>query len=274
MDNQIETIQRMAKDMRLSALKMAFAAGANGAHVGPGFSAIEIIATLYGGVMKLDASDPTWEGRDRFIISKAHAVLAYYNALSQVGYIPAADLSTFESNDGYLPGHPVMNPGKGIEFSGGSLGMGLGLGIGVALAAKKRKAGFSAYVLLGDGECNEGSVWEAAMSAAHFQLDNLIAIVDCNKLQYDGTTREILDMGDMRKKWESFGWASVDVDGHSVPALYEALKSRPAASKPYAVIAHTIKGKGVSFMENNKEWHHARITKEQYEKALEELTRS
>ena len=268
----ISEIEKMAHNMRKKALNMAFSAGANGAHLGPGLSAMEIIASLYGGVMNLDPKNPRWGKRDRFIVSKAHCVLAYYTALAQVGYIATEDLDTFESNGGYLPGHPVMNENKGIEFSGGSLGLGLSLGIGLALAAKKKGAGNSVYVLLGDGECNEGSVWEAAMSAAHFNVDNLIAIVDCNKLQYDGPTCDILNMADFKAKWESFGWYTVEIDGHCVHEIYDALKNRDVViGKPYAVIAHTVKGKGVSFMENNKDWHHARITKEQYDKAMAEL---
>jgi len=268
----ISTIEKMALNMRKRALKMALSAGTNGSHLGPGLSVMEIIASLYGGVMKLDPKNPKWEKRDRFIVSKAHCVLAYYTALAQVGYIPAEDLDTFESNGGYLPGHPVMNEDKGIEFSGGSLGMGLSLGIGVALSAKKKGLSYSTYVLLGDGECNEGSVWEAAMSAAHFNVDNLIAIVDCNKLQYDGPTCDILNMAEFKAKWRSFGWETVEIDGHCVPDIYDVLKNRKlAAGKPYAVIAHTVKGKGVSFMENNKDWHHSRLTKDLYDKAIAEL---
>jgi transketolase len=164
-----------------------------------------------------------------------------------------------------------MNPAKGIETSSGSLGMGLSLGIGVALAGKKAQKDYSVYVLMGDGECGEGAVWEAAMSAAHYGLDNLIAIVDRNELQYDGFTREIMDLGDFGAKWRSFGWEVAEIDGHSVREIFDALYPRPRIlDTPYVVIAHTIKGKGVSFMENNREWHHGRLSKSQYAAAVAE----
>ncbi len=275
MDTRSETIKRikdMTKVMRGLALKMAYSSGPNGAHLGAGMSSMEIMATLYGGIVNFDVNNPTWEKRDRLIVSKAHCVLSYYTALSQAGFIDTKDLDLFETNESYLPGHPVINPEKGIEFSGGSLGMGLSLGVGLGLSAKMSGSEHRIYVLLGDGECDEGTIWEAAMSAAHFKLDNLVAIVDRNNLQYDGDTHEIMDLGNIGLKWESFGWKTIEIDGHNVSEVYDALiNCKSYTGNPCVIIANTVKGKGVSFMENKKEWHHSRLTKDQFEAALKEL---
>lgn len=273
MDEKIIGMQGMAKRMREQALKMALSAGSNGAHLGGGLSMIEIMATLYGGVLRIDPKNPLWDERDRFILSKGHGVLAYYTALAEAGFFPAADLETFEVNGEFLPGHPVMNPQKGIECSSGSLGMGLSLGIGIALAGRMRGKQYRTFVLMGDGECDEGSVWEAAMSASHFRLGNLVAIVDHNCLQYDGSCCDIMNLENFRAKWESFGWIVTEPDGHDIRQLYEALSScnGNADGKPRVIIARTRKGCGVSFMENNAAWHHARLSKDQYDTALCEL---
>lgn len=270
-DELVNKAERMAKTMRRNALEMAFQAGHNGAHLGPGFSMMELAAVLYGGILRIDPANPCSPDRDRFILSKGHGVLAYYTALEQAGFITHDELMTFEQNEGFLPGHPIMNLEKGIETSSGSLGMGLSLGVGVALAGRKAKRDYRVFVMLGDGECEEGSVWEAAMSAAQYKLDNLIVIVDRNKLQYDGTTSEVMDLGDLGAKWKSFGWEVAEIDGHNVREIFAAMEERPcSAGKPYVVIAHTVKGKGVSFMENKREWHHGRLSKSQYEAAMAE----
>lgn len=273
LDNgMIERLRAMARRMRLKALELAFKVGNKGSHVGPGLSMIEIMATLYGGILNLDSANPEWDERDRFILSKGHGVLAYYTALAEAGFISESLLETFEENEGVLPGHPIMNPGLGIESSSGSLGMGLSLAIGSAMSAKFRKKKYRVFTLLGDGECAEGSVWEGAMAAAHYQLDNLTAIIDCNKLQYDGLTSEIMNLGDLGAKWKAFGWDVREVDGHDVGALYEAFtETSDRNSIPHLVIAHTVKGKGVAFMEGNKVWHHGRLSKDQYNEALEGL---
>ena len=205
-DKKIKQIQDMPKRMRKNVLDMALTAGASSSHFGGGLSIVDITATLYGVIMKLDLKNPKWENRDRFILSKGHGVLGYYTALSEVGYISEKDLKTFEKDGTYLFGHPVMNRSKGIEFSNGSLGMGLSLGIGVALAGKRKNIDYKVYVLMGDGECNEGSVWEAAMAGPHYKLDNLVAILDKNNLQQTGTNSEIMSVGDLVSKWKSFGW--------------------------------------------------------------------
>ena len=268
---KILEIQDMAKRMRKKVLDMALTAGASSSHFGGGLSIVDITATLYGAIMKLDPKNPKWENRDRFILSKGHGVLGYYTALSEIGYISEKDLKTFEKDGTYLFGHPVMNRSKGIEFSNGSLGMGLSLGIGVALAGKRKNIAFKVYVLMGDGECNEGSVWEAALSAPQFQLDNIFAIIDRNNFQQTGSNEEIMSVGDLESKWKSFGWQVVGVDGHNIEELYDAFTADYEKKKPVAIIAHTIKGKGFSFSENNNDWHHAPLSKSQYEIAINEL---
>jgi transketolase len=256
--------------MRGDTLRMSLAAGAAGAHLGGGLSMIEIMAALYFGVLRYDARNPLWEQRDRFILSKGHGAPVLYAALSLAGFIDEKEFATFKANGTRLTGHPHMDLERGIEFSSGSLGQGLALGVGSALALRRKGNGLSrVFVLVGDGETNEGSIWEAAMSAAHFELSNLVAIVDNNGLQYDGATRDVMSMGDLPAKWESFGWVARTVDGHDVAALVDALQA-PAA-KPLAVIARTVKGKGVSFMEHNRAWHHARLTQAQFDRAMAEL---
>ena len=263
--------QDMAKRMRKKVLDMALAAGASSSHFGGGLSIVDITATLYGAIMKLDPKNPKWENRDRFILSKGHGVLGYYTALSEIGYISEKDLKTFEKDGTYLFGHPVMNRSKGIEFSNGSLGMGLSLGIGVALAGKRKNIDYKVYVLMGDGECNEGSVWEAAMAGPHYKLDNLVAILDKNNLQQTGTNSEIMSVGDLVSKWKSFGWQVFEIDGHNVPEIYETFLSVKNQNGPVAIVANTVKGKGFSFAENNNVWHHAPLSSSQYKAALEEL---
>jgi transketolase len=269
-DPVIKKIENMARRMRKKALELAYSAGNNGAHLGPGLSIIEITAVLYGGIMKMDPKNPRWADRDRFILSKGHGSLGYYTALAEAGFITADELSGFEKNGGFLPGQPVMNMDKGIEFSSGSLGHGLSLGVGVALAGKKRGRDYKVYVLMGDGECNEGTIWEAAMAARHYKLSNLIAIIDANDLQSDGAREKIL-AADYEAIWKGFGWNVVVIDGHNIPALCETLTTPNKTEYPRVIIARTVKGKGISFMEGNNEWHHNRLTKDQYDAAMREL---
>ena len=268
---EINKVLKFSKAIRKNILDMAFYAGASSAHLGGALSIVEIISVLFCHVMKHNP-DPQWQDRDRFILSKGHACLAYYAALCEIGYISKNELKTFEKNNSNLLGHPVMNREIGIDFSNGSLGMGLSLGIGVALSIKKRKKNNRVFVILGDGECNEGSVWEAAMAAAHFKLDNLFVFVDNNKFQQTGTNNQIMSTGNLRDKWESFGWNSVNLDGHNIEELcnYFQLKKN-SISSPSAIIANTIKGKGFSFSENNNDWHHSILSKKLYEQALQEL---
>ncbi len=270
-DEVVASISEMSRRMRKTVLDMALEAGASSAHFGGALSIIEITATLFGSVMRYDPMNPEWDERDRFILSKGHGCLGYYSALAEAGFLTPEDLLSFEKTGTSLPGHPVINRKKGIEFSNGSLGMGLSLGIGVALAARRRKRNHRVFVLMGDGECNEGSVWEAAMAAAHFNLDNIVAIIDRNTLQQTGPNSTIMSVGDIADKWRSFEWDVYEVDGHDVGALYDVFCRPYAEGVPKAIVAHTVKGKGFSFSEGNNDWHHAVLTKKQYETALAEI---
>ena len=270
-DDQIKNIKNFAFQVRKNILEMAVAAGASSAHFGGALSITEIVATLFAYQMKIDKKNPKWEERDRFILSKGHACLAYYAALCEVGYISNNELKTFEQNDTNLLGHPVINRDLGIEFSNGSLGMGLSLGIGVAISSKRKKKNFNVYVIVGDGECNEGSIWEGAMAAPNFNLDNLYVIIDKNNFQQTGSNKEIMNVANLKDKWSSFGWHTVELDGHNVKDLCNFFQESKNIKKPKAIIANTIKGKGFSFSENNNDWHHSILSKSFYEKAIKEL---
>ena len=270
---QIKNIKSFALQVRKNILEMALSAGAGSAHFGGALSIAEIVSTLFAHQMKIDKTNPNWEERDRFILSKGHACLAYYAALSEIGYISSKELQTFGKNDTNLLGHPVINKDLGIDFSNGSLGMGLSLGIGVAISSKKKKKNFNVYVIIGDGECNEGSIWEAAMAAPNFKLDNLYVIIDKNNFQQTGSNKEIMNVENLKDKWSSFGWHTVELDGHNIQELCNFFDSSKKIDKPKAVIANTVKGKGFSFSENNNEWHHSVLSKSFYEKAIKELTK-
>ena len=267
----IKRIKKFSLEVKKNILEMALAAGASSAHFGGALSIVEIVSTLFAYQMKIDKKDSNWDKRDRFILSKGHACLAYYAALSEIGYISKDELKTFEKDDTNLLGHPVKNKNLGIDFSNGSLGMGLSLGIGVAISAKKKKLDFNVYVIVGDGECNEGSIWEAAMAAPNFKLNNLYVIVDKNNFQQTGSNKEIMNVENLKEKWSSFGWHTTELDGHNIENLFEFFKNSKKIDKPKAVIANTVKGKGFSFSENNNEWHHTILTKTLYEKAIKEL---
>lgn len=267
--DRIQDIEAMAKYMRLTALDMALAAGKGGAHLGGGLSCIEIFAALYGGVLRFDAKDPCWEDRDRFFVSKNHCVLAQFPALYEAGYIEEHDLYELAKDGGRINGYP-RNVELGLEYSGGSLGMAVSVAIGAALALRERRSDARVYVLMGDGELNEGSVWEAFMSAAHYKLHNLTVIIDRNRLCYDGDTEDVMALEDLGAKLRAFNWKAGRCNGHDVHDLLRALtEERP--DMPYAVIAETVKGKGVSFMENQPEWHHGVLSQKQYEQARSEL---
>lgn len=258
----------MAREMRKDMLRMALKAGASGAHLGGSLSSTEILAVLYRDILRLDSS--RWEERDRFILSKGHCVMAQYAAMHQAGLLSAEDLAKFEEPDSWLCSHATMNIEQGMEFSTGSLGQGLSLGVGTALALQQKHLSEARiFVLMGDGECDEGQVWEAAMAAAHYRLDRLRVIIDVNGMQLDGKTCEVLHQGDLVAKWAAFGWDACAVDGHDEEALRQTLKKESEC--PRAIIARTVKGKGISFMENAVAWHHGRLGRKQFDLALSEL---
>lgn len=267
---KIAELRRLSRTMRKQSLDMALKVGKKGSHLGGGLSAIEIFATLYGAVMKTTPQHPEDPSRDRMIVSKGHCVLAYYNALRHAGFLSDADIDTFEENNTTFHGHASRNVTKGIDFSGGSLGMGFSYAVGVAMSLKKQGLPSKVYSIVGDGECDEGIIWEAAMCAAHYHLDNLTLIVDNNELQYDGPTAEVMTHISLEAKMKAFGFETMVVDGHNPEALLGAFNAAHNGN-PKAVIANTVKGKGVSYMEGVKEWHHNAITPEQYEVAIEEI---
>ena len=245
-----------------------------GSHIGSVFSAAEIIAVLYTSVLRVDPARPDWPERDRLILSKGHAGSAVYAALAETGFFPVENLKTHYANGSVLSGHVSHKGVPGVEVSTGSLGHGLSVACGIALAAKlDKKDGFKVFTILGDGECDEGSVWEAVLFAHHFKLDNLVAIVDYNKMQSLTTCEETLSLAPFGEKWKAFGWNVLECDGHNIDELKNALsKDRVVKDKPSVVIAHTIKGKGISFMENNILWHYRfPHDGEEYDNALKEL---
>jgi transketolase len=266
-------LRKIAHCMRIRALELAYRSGKNGAHLGGGLSAIEIFATLYGAVLNYNYEEPESRLRDRLIVSKGHCVLAYYTALEYKNLLSREELDNFEVNGSLLHGHATRTLSKGIEFSGGSLSMGMSFAIGVALACKKAQIKNHIYVIVGDGECDEGLIWESLMSASNFNLCNLTLIVDSNKLQYDGPITKIMNLGSLIEKIRSFGFFVQEADGHNVDDLLRAFNSRNF-NLPNAIIANTVKGKGVSFMEGKPEWHHSTLSKEQYELALSEQIRN
>jgi len=265
-----EALENVAKRLRRHIVTMIGKAGSG--HPGGSLSAVDIVTMLYWKILRHNPSDPYWPDRDRFILSKGHAAPMLYSALAECGYFPVEELPTLRQIDSRLQGHADRTATPGVEMSSGSLGQGLSFGIGVALAARLDSRDYRTYVLLGDGECNEGQVWEAAMAAPHFHLDNLVAIIDKNGLQIDGPTREIMNTDPMEKKWEAFGWHVIEIDGHDFGKLTEAFnQARMVKRQPTVLIADTIKGKGVSFMENVAGFHGKAPSQEQMETALKEL---
>jgi transketolase len=243
-----------------------------GSHIGAILSVADIVGVLYADILKYDPQNTKLENRDRVILSKGHAGAAIYSALAETGFFSVEELKTHYANGSRLSGHVSHKGVPGVEFSTGSLGHGLSVGAGMALAAKKDGKNYRVFVILGDGECNEGSVWEAALFANHFRLSNLIAIIDHNKMQSLTFCEETLALNPFADKWKAFGWNVIEVDGHDHEQLKEALKTdNVSIDKPTCVIAHTIKGKGISFMENNILWHYRSPQAEEYEAAVKEL---
>ena len=253
--------------MRKRILELSLRAGKNGSHVGGSLSMVETLAVLFA-IMNRDKED--LDKRDRFILSKGHGALALYCALERTGLLTKEETDTFESNGTQYYAHAKRNIAKGIEFSGGSLSLCISFAVCVALSCKEKGLDNHIYVLVGDGECNEGHLWEAAMAAASFKLTNLTVLVDCNGLQSDGFTKDIMDSSSLSRKFSAFGFDAKEVDGHSVDSLREALSVKTSFA-PQAIIANTIKGKGVSFMESEKNWHHGVLTEKLYEQAIQEI---
>jgi len=266
----LEEMAAMAKKLRRHVIKMTGKAGSG--HPGGSLSAAEIVTALYFKYLRHNPANPGWEDRDRFVLSKGHAAPLLYAALAESGYFDVDELATLRVLGSRLQGHCDMTTTLGVEMSSGSLGQGLSFGIGIALAGRLDSRDYRVYVLLGDGECDEGQVWEAAMASAHFKLDNLVAIIDHNKQQIDGWNREVMNLEPLAEKWKAFGWHTIEVDGHDPSQLITAFdEAKQVKGRPTAVIAHTIKGKGVSFMENNPEFHGRAPTAAEVERALEEL---
>jgi transketolase len=266
----IKRLKEQAKEMRKLIIKTSEKAGQG--HVAPAFSTVEITTALYFHFMKFDPKNPTWEDRDRFILSAGHKCLLQYVALAMLGTYPMEMLDTFDQLDSCLGGHPIYEKLPGIEASTGSLGHGLPIALGMAIAGKRDKKDSRVFAILGDGECDEGSIWEAAMAAPKFKLDNLVAIVDYNKLSVDGPVSEVMPLEPFADKWKSFGWGCKEIDGHSFEEILDTLESIPfEKGKPSAIIANTVKGKGVSFIENKLAWHMRAPTEEEAEAALKEI---
>ena len=269
-NSKVKELAEMARRMRRTAVEMAHASGESGAHLGGSLSSIEIYAVLYGAVLNLRPEDPCWEGRDRFVAGKEHAVLAQYPAMAEIGLFPSELLMDYKKNNSPLAGHPLTRE-MGFDYSCCSLGMAMPVAVGMAIDAKRSGRSNRVFTILGDGEMEEGSVWEALLSAAQFRLDNLIAVVDRNGLSSDGFTEEIMALESLEDKFRAFGWECVTVDGHNVEALLRAFEEHTPSGRPFAVIAKTTKGKGLSFAENVAMWHKSVLTDALYEQALREL---
>jgi len=241
-------------------------------HIGSSFSSVDLLVVLYNGVLRIDSARPDWPDRDRFVLSKGHGCAALYAVLAERGFFPLEWLDTFYQNGSRLPGHATHTYLPGVEVSTGSLGHGLSIACGMALAAKRDGKSYRVFALLSDGECDEGSTWEAVLFASHHRLDNLIAIVDYNKIQSLGRVEEVINLEPFAEKWRSFGWAVREIDGHDILEIENTLTQVPfEAGRPSCVIAHTVKGKGVSFMEDKLLWHYRSPQGEEYEAALAEL---
>lgn len=245
---------------------------AKSGHPGGSLSAVEILVTLYFDVMRHDPKNPQWPDRDRFLLSKGHAAPVLYAVMAEAGYVPADQLNSLRKLGSIYQGHPDKRFIPALDASTGSLGQGLSLGLGMAAAARLDKSPTRVYVVLGDGEIQEGQIWEAAMFGAFHKIDNIVAIVDYNRIQLDGFVKDIMELEPLAAKWQSFGWHVIELDGHDIPALQKAFAdAAKVKGKPVALIAHTVKGKGVSFMENNPKFHGQAPTAAELEVALKEL---
>ncbi|OHB97660.1 MAG: transketolase [Planctomycetes bacterium RIFCSPHIGHO2_12_39_6] len=266
----IKSLEERAKIIRRYVIKMLAKAGSG--HPGGSLSAVDLLVVLFYNKMRHNPQQPKWQDRDRFILSKGHGCPALYAILADMGYFSVDKLETLRQFGSILQGHPCMKTTPGIEISSGSLGQGLSVGLGIALAAKLDKKDYRTYVMLGDGEIEEGQIWEAAMAASHYKAENLCAILDQNELQIDGFIHDVMSSHPIPAKWRSFGWHVIEINGHNYKAIIDAYnEAEKTKGRPTIIVAKTVKGKGVSFMENQVDWHGKAPTKEEAEKALTEL---
>jgi transketolase len=266
----VRKLQDRAGVLRRHVLRMVHAAGSG--HVGGSLSAAEMMAVLYFHVLRVDPSRPDWPERDRFVLSKGHACPILYAALAERGFFPVEEILTFRQMNSRLQGHPEMGTLPGVDANAGAEGQGLSVAIGMALAARLDGRSYHTYVMLGDGENDTGQVWEAAMAAGHLKIDNLTAFIDRNGLQQEGPTERIMGLEPLAEKWRAFKWHVVEIDGHHIPSVLEATaEARATKGRPTCNIAHTVKGKGISFMENNPDFHGKAPTDKELEAALREL---
>ncbi|RAL26203.1 transketolase [Thermoflavimicrobium daqui] len=269
-ESKLAYYQELAKTIRQHIVRMTHHAGSG--HPGGSLSATEILTNLFFEHMNVDPQNPDWEHRDYFFLSKGHCTPVYYSVLAEKGFFPVEELLTFRDVDGRLHGHPCSEHCPGVDISSGSLGQGLSVANGVALAAKLNGTNQRAYVMIGDGELQEGQVWEAAMTTPHYQLDNVCAIVDWNKIQLDDYVENVKGLGNLVGKWRAFGWHVIEIDGHDLNQVDHAFhEAKHVKGKPTVILAHTIKGKGISFMENTDKWHGLAPNDEELELALKEL---
>jgi transketolase len=267
---KIKRLEEKAREIRRHIIRMTGAAGSG--HPGGSLSGADIVTALYFAVMRLDPQNPRWPDRDRFVLSKGHAAPLLYAALAERGFFPVEELLTLRRLGSPLQGHPDMKKLPGVEFSTGSLGQGLSAANGMALAARLDGRDYRVYVLLGDGEIQEGMVWEAAMAAAHYRLDNVTAFLDFNGLQIDGPVSKVMSVEPVAEKWRAFGWDVQVIDGHNMEEILRAVeRARAVRGQPQMIVARTVKGKGISFMENMVEWHGVAPKPEEVERALAEL---
>lgn len=266
-----QAIEKMCWQFRKDLINMLFLSQTG--HPGSSLSAVEILTTLYFDKMNgIKPENPEAQGRDRFVLGKGHAAPILYIILAELGFFPKEDLKTLRKLGSHLQGHPNIKRTPGIDYSSAPIGQGLSVGLGMALAAKLDGKDYTTYVVLGDGETQEGMIWEAAMAAAKFKTDNMVVILDKNGVQLDGTTDEVMPLGDVQAKWRSFGWNTISIDGHDIEAISEAVdEAKSVKGKPTIIIANTVKGKGVSYMEGKSMWHGKPIDEEHYKLAISEL---
>ena len=270
MGKSVCELEEIARSVRCGIIDAVF--HAQSGHPGGALSCADILTDLYFNEMNIDLSNPKLEDRDRCILSKGHASPAIYSVLANRGFFSVEDLKTFRKIDSYLQGHPDINKVPGVDMTSGSLGQGLSVANGMAIAAKLNNKEYYVYVILGDGEIAEGQVWEAAMTSSHYKLNNVIAFVDCNGLQIDGNVKDVMNVTPVKEKFDAFGWNTIEIDGHSFEEIHNAVvMAKECKDRPTVVIARTVKGKGVSFMENDYGWHGKAPNEEEYKKAIDEL---